>query len=156
MYARTSGWRTPKGNSGEHRGSGSLRKPGVTDKVRRAGRCYCRTPHRRRWGGLAGMRGQQEYPEQENALQQLTADVHIDALYFLRIPHVNVLCVLSHFSCVQLFSTLWTVARQVPLSMGFSRQECWSAMPSSEGASQLRERTYISYNSCIGRQVLYH
>ena len=62
----------------------------------------------------------------------------------------------SRFSRVQLFSTLWTVAYQVPLSMGFSRQEYWSAMPSSKGSSQLRDRTYISYNSCIGRQVLYH
>ena len=26
-------------------------------------------------------------------------------------------------SCVQLFATLWAVARQAPLSMGFSRQE---------------------------------
>ena len=32
-------------------------------------------------------------------------------------------------SRVQLFATLWTVARQVPLSMGFSRQECWSGLP---------------------------
>ena len=32
-------------------------------------------------------------------------------------------CVLSHFSCVQLFATPWTVAHQAPLSMGFSRQE---------------------------------
>ena len=31
--------------------------------------------------------------------------------------------VLSHFSRVRLFGTLWTVARQAPLSMGFSRQE---------------------------------
>ena len=38
-------------------------------------------------------------------------------------------CVLSCFSCVQLFVTLWTVARQVPLSMGFSRQEYWSGLP---------------------------
>ena len=30
----------------------------------------------------------------------------------------------SH-SCVQLFATLWTVAHQPPLSMGFSRQEYW-------------------------------
>ena len=32
----------------------------------------------------------------------------------------NILCVcmLSHFSHVQLFVTLWTVARQAPLSMG--------------------------------------
>ena len=28
--------------------------------------------------------------------------------------------------CVQLFASLWTVACQAPLSMGFSRQECWS------------------------------
>ena len=30
---------------------------------------------------------------------------------------------LSRFSCVQLFATLWTVSLQAPLSMGFSRQE---------------------------------
>ena len=30
---------------------------------------------------------------------------------------------LSHFSCVQLCVTPWTIARQAPLSMGFSRQE---------------------------------
>ena len=35
-------------------------------------------------------------------------------------------CVLSHISHVQLFATLWTVAWQAPLSMGFSRQEYWS------------------------------
>ena len=33
------------------------------------------------------------------------------------------------FSCVQLFVTLWAVARQAPLSMGFSRQEYWSGLP---------------------------
>ena len=32
-------------------------------------------------------------------------------------------------SCVQLFVTPWTVARQAPLSMGFSRQEYWSGLP---------------------------
>ena len=32
-------------------------------------------------------------------------------------------------SRVQLFAILWTVARQVPLSMGFSRQEYWSGLP---------------------------
>ena len=34
--------------------------------------------------------------------------------------------VLSCFSRVQLFATLWTIARQAPLSMGFSWQEDWS------------------------------
>ena len=35
-------------------------------------------------------------------------------------------CVWSCFSCVWLFVTLWTMACQAPLSMGFSRQEYWS------------------------------
>ena len=38
-------------------------------------------------------------------------------------------CVLSRFSCVQLFVTLWAVARQAPLSMELSRQEYWSGLP---------------------------
>ena len=38
-------------------------------------------------------------------------------------------CVLSHFSCVQLFATVWTVTCQAPLSMGFPRQEYWSGLP---------------------------
>ena len=38
---------------------------------------------------------------------------------------------LSHFSRVQLFETLWTVAQQTPLSMRFSRQEYWSGLPCS-------------------------
>ena len=36
---------------------------------------------------------------------------------------------LSCFSHVQLSATLWTIACQVPLSMGFSRQEYWSGLP---------------------------
>ena len=40
-------------------------------------------------------------------------------------------CVLS---CVWLSATLCTVVRQVPLSMGFSRQEYWSALPFSPPA----------------------
>ena len=38
-------------------------------------------------------------------------------------------CLLSCFNCVRLFVTLWTVALQAPLSMGFSRQEDWSGLP---------------------------
>ena len=32
-------------------------------------------------------------------------------------------------SCVGLSATPWTVAYQVPSSMGFSRQEYWSGLP---------------------------
>ena len=38
-------------------------------------------------------------------------------------------CELSCFSHVWLFVTLWTVAHQAPLSMGFFRQEYWSGLP---------------------------
>ena len=37
----------------------------------------------------------------------------------------NSVCVLS---CVQLFTTPWTVADQAPPSMGFSRQEYWTGL----------------------------
>ena len=36
---------------------------------------------------------------------------------------------IQSFSCVQLFVTPWTTACQSPLSMQFSRQEYWSALP---------------------------
>ena len=42
---------------------------------------------------------------------------------------MSTMCVPSHLSHVQLCATLWTVACQVPLSMGFSRQECCSRLP---------------------------
>ena len=37
--------------------------------------------------------------------------------------------VLSHFSHVWLFATVWATAHQASLSMGFSRQESWSGLP---------------------------
>ena len=66
-------------------------------------------------------------------------------------------CMLSCFSHVWLFATVWTIALQTPLSRGFSRQEYWSGLPCPppgafpdpgiEPASRLRI-------SCIGRYVL--
>ena len=54
----------------------------------------------------------------------LYLSVHICVFKYLTLYFV-----LSHFSRVRLFATPWTVARQVPLSMGFSRQEHWSRLP---------------------------
>ena len=67
-------------------------------------------------------------------------------------------CVLTHFSCVQLFVTLWTVALQAPLSMGILQARTLEgvAMPSSGGSSPPRDRTRISQSTCTGRRVLYH
>ena len=42
---------------------------------------------------------------------------------------VETASMLNHFSCVQLFVTLWTIAHWAPLSMGFSRHEHWSGLP---------------------------
>ena len=49
----------------------------------------------------------------------------------LYIPWHMRTCILSHFRHVRLFATLWTVAHQIPLSTGFSRQEYWSGLPCS-------------------------
>ena len=40
-------------------------------------------------------------------------------------------CMLRYFHCVWPFATLWTVACQAPLPMGFSRQEYWSGLSCS-------------------------
>ena len=64
-------------------------------------------------------------------------------------------CVLSCFSCVRLFATPWTVARQAPLPIGFSRQEYRSGLPcpSSRWSSRPRDRMWVS---CLSRWILYH
>ena len=40
---------------------------------------------------------------------------------------------LSRFGHARLFGTPWTVALQVPLSVGFSRQEYWCGLPFPPG-----------------------
>ena len=65
---------------------------------------------------------------------------------------------LSYFSHVRLFATPWTVARQAPLSIGFSRQEYWSGVPCPPPGNLpdpgIKPASF--YVSCIGREVLYH
>ena len=50
---------------------------------------------------------------------------------------------LSHFSRVQLCATLWTVARQAPLSLGILQARIleWASMPSSRGLVTLKCRS---------------
>ena len=65
-------------------------------------------------------------------------------------------CMLSCFSRVQLFSTLWTVACQVPLSLRFSRQESWSGLPCpSPGIFPTWDQTGICLHLLHCRQILY-
>ena len=60
--------------------------------------------------------------------------------------------------CVRLFVTPWTVARQAPLSMRFSRQEHWSGLPCPPPGDLPDPRLELSSLtvSCIGRWVLYN
>ena len=60
----------------------------------------------------------------------------------------------SLLSPVQLFVTLWTVAPQAPLSMGFLRQEYWSGLPFPSPGESSRSRDWTQV--CIGRWVLCH
>ena len=57
-------------------------------------------------------------------------------------------------SCVWLSATPWTAAGQAPLSMGLSRQECWSALPSLlQGIFPTRG---LNPGLPQWRQILYH
>ena len=74
------------------------------------------------------------------------------------IPKSVSVCMLSRFSRVWLFETLWTVAHQVPVSLGFSRQEYWSGLPcpATRNFPDLGLEPSSLLVSCIGRQVHYH
>ena len=53
--------------------------------------------------------------------------------------------------------TPWTVACQIPLSMGFSRQKYWIGLPlsCSRRYSWLRDQPHICV-CCTGREILHH
>ena len=79
---------------------------------------------------------------------------------FLSITFVRTLFPLpSTLVCVlRLSVTLWTVARQGPLSKGFSRQEYRSGLPCPppEDLPDSGIKSTSFYIFCIGRQFLYH
>ena len=54
-----------------------------------------------------------------------TYSLMVESLY----PFATSMCSSWSLSLVQLCATLWTVAHQAPLSMGFFRQEYWSGLP---------------------------
>ena len=74
----------------------------------------------------------------------------------LKYPHAP--SVLSRFSNVWLFVTLWIVTCQAPLFMGFFRQEYWSGLPfpSPEDLPDPGIEPSSLYISCIRRWVLCH
>ena len=63
-------------------------------------------------------------------------------------------CALSH---VQLFATPWTVTCRLLCPWNFlGKNTKWVAMSYFRGFSWPRNRTCISWVSCIGKRILYH
>ena len=67
---------------------------------------------------------------------------------------VYVVVVFQLLSYVQLFETPWAVARQAPLSMGFSRQEYGVGCHALFQGTFLTQGTNTDLPHC--RQILYH
>ena len=59
-------------------------------------------------------------------------------------------------SCVRLFATPWSIARQAPLSREFSRQEYWSGLPFSSlrRSSWPRDRTECLASPALAGEFL--
>ena len=63
-------------------------------------------------------------------------------------------CVLSLFSPVWLCATLWTVAHQAPLSLGFSRQEYWSGLPCPSPECDTQRESYHQVSEGRGKDLI--
>ena len=77
------------------------------------------------WVHLRSVFSRWRYPEQLG--QPSFTHLLLWVVYVLVCNTVKVK--VKSLSRVRLFVTPWTVARQAPPSMGFSRQECWSGLP---------------------------
>ena len=65
-----------------------------------------------------------------NVEKRFGDDEEIRSLFFcFSLSIFSVICVVLHPLNHKHFETPWTVACQAPLSMDFSRQECWSGLP---------------------------
>ena len=87
-----------------------------------------------------------------NGRKQFSCDIYVLMCKYVCVCIYAYVCIyvcgdgLVGKSCLTL-ATLWTIAHQAPLSIGFSRQEYWSGLtfPSLRGSSQHRNLTWVSY-----------
>ena len=130
---RQRGWRGPTGCAGVYFGRGWVPhsppplwagvRLSLTEPWQRAKRRVCRLEDLRlSWGW--GPLGYTAETRGLNTCLQASAGSPLPQPSF-----PTRACVLSRFSRVWLSVALWTVARQAPLSVGFSRQECWGGLP---------------------------
>ena len=78
---------------------------------------------------------------------------HLNDLCLTSEGYLLVMCVLSHFSHVQLFATPRTVAHQAFLPLGFSRQEYWSGLPFPSPGDFLTQGSKLSLLCLLHWQV---
>ena len=85
------------------------------------------------FGGEDGLRARVEWRRQRNGKGDSELDMRLQYWSWVCMCSVvsglSLVCVYYLLSRVWFFATLWTVVHQAPLSMGFSRQECWSGLP---------------------------
>ena len=86
--------------------------------------------------------------------------VHLSIMLLIYLYVCVCVCIHGHTSCTcsvvpDSSEISGAVACQVPLSIGFPRQEYWS-ISFFRGSSQPRDWTHVSWVSCIVRQILYH
>ena len=76
---------------------------------------------------------------------------HSNLIFFSLGNFMNVCMHTQSLNHVWLFVTLWTVAHQAPLSTGILQARIleWVAIPFSRGSSQPRDRTRVSWISCL-------
>ena len=100
------------------------RLDGIIDSMDAGSRQETFHSWQRSWGRRLGIRKGGIEPREKNLgkLQEMVRDREVWCA-------VVRACMLSHFSHIWLFATMWTVAGQPPLSMGFSRQEYRSGLP---------------------------
>ena len=78
-------------------------------------------------------------------------------IFYKEIIIIYSLCMCADLlSRVRLFVTLWTIAHQAPLSMGFSRQEYWSGLPALlQGIFLTQVSNWCLLHLLYCRQTLY-
>ena len=82
-----------------------------------------------RWGRKGGLGSQSCWEIADCGSKQVWPNTRCLELSYYIDAYSLCGCMPSHFSCVWLFVTIWTVSHQAPLSMGFSRQEYRSGLP---------------------------
>ena len=101
---------------------------------------------RRDWFDLLAVQGTLKSLLQHHSSK--ASVLQCSAFFMVQLSHPYMKVKVKLLSHVQLFVTLWTIACQAPLSMGFSRQEYWRGLPCPPlgGSSQLRDPTHVSFH----------